>query len=157
MPSLTLFRTYLVQVYNIMRNVTTFLKVIFVHFSKDNETVSFIKLLDFCLSQGRVSAVSIKCDLLKIHYLCGNKDNFPRLFITTIRVVICSKFITFAVTKTTHKAVNHRHGSCDLLKIHYLCGNKDNHSIREDLSKIVVICSKFITFAVTKTTQEQNY
>ena len=76
-PSLTLFRTYLVQVYNIMRNVTTFLKVIFVHFSKDNETVSFIKLLDFGLSQGRVSAVSIKC------------------------VVICSKFITFAVTKTT--------------------------------------------------------
>lgn len=78
-PSLTLFRTYLVQVYNIMRNVTTFLKVIFVHFSKDNETVSFIKLLDFGLSQGRVSAVSIKC------------------------VVICSKFITFAVTKTTLK------------------------------------------------------
>ena len=77
MPSLTLFRTYLGQVYNIMRNVTTFLKVIFVHFSKDNETVSFIKLLDFGLSQGRVSAVSIKC------------------------VVICSKFITFAVTKTT--------------------------------------------------------
>ena len=60
-----------------MRNVTTFLKVIFVHFSKDNETVSFIKLLDFGLSQGRVSAVSIKC------------------------VVICSKFIIFAVTKTT--------------------------------------------------------
>ena len=60
-----------------MRNVTTFLKVIFVHFSKDNETVSFIKLLDFGLSQGPVSAVSIKC------------------------VVICSNFITFAVTKTT--------------------------------------------------------
>lgn len=77
MPSLTLFRTYLVQVYNIMRNVTTFLKVIFVHFPKDNETVSFIKLLDFGLSQGPVSAVSIKC------------------------VVICSNFITFAVTKTT--------------------------------------------------------
>ena len=51
------------------------MKVIFVHFPKNNETVSFIKLLDFGLSQGRVSAVSIKC------------------------VVICSKFITFAVTK----------------------------------------------------------
>lgn len=71
----------MVQVYNIMRNVTTFLKVIFVHFSKDNETVSFIKLLDFGLSQGRVSAVSIKCDLLKIYYLCGNKDNFKVFFI----------------------------------------------------------------------------
>lgn len=91
MPSLTLFRTYLVQVYNIMRNVTTFLKVIFVHFSKDNETVSFIKLLDFGLSQGRVSAVSIKC------------------------VVICSKFITFAVTKTTliwYLAENQRNIEC---------------------------------------------
>ena len=100
-PSFTLFRTYLVQVYNIMRNVTTFLKVIFVHFSKDNETVSFIKLLDFCLSQGRVSAVSIKCDLLKIHYLCGDKDNCRRVPWCGRGVVICSKFITFAVTKTT--------------------------------------------------------
>ena len=74
-----------------MRNVTTFLKVIFVHFSKDNETVSFIKLLDFGLSQGRVSAVSIKC------------------------VVICSKFITFAVTKTIliwYLAENQRNIEC---------------------------------------------
>ena len=84
-----------------MRNVTTFLKVIFVHFSKDNETVSFIKLLDFGLSQGRVSAVSIKCDLLKIHYLCGNKDNRTIRAHARAFVVICSKFITFAVTKTT--------------------------------------------------------
>ena len=127
MPSLTLFRTYLVQVYNIMRNVTTFLKVIFVHFSKDNETVSFIKLLDFGLSQGRVSAVSIKC------------------------VVICSKFITFAVTKTITFFVNNDHHSCDLLKIHYLCGDKDNERYLQDVNNWVVICSKFITFAVTKT------
>ena len=41
-------------------------------------------------------------------------------------VVICSKFITFAVTKTTLKCVYIVINSCDLLKIHYLCGNKDN-------------------------------
>ena len=155
-PSLTLFRTYLVQVYNIMRNVTTFLKVIFVHFSKDNETVSFIKLLDFGLSQGRVSAVSIKC------------------------VVICSKFITFAVTKTTVVTLWRTHIvlwfaqnslplrwqrqwsflktlgliGCDLLKIHYICGDKDNRDNNYTSTVLVVICSKFITFAVTKTIQD---
>ena len=41
---------------------------------------------------------------------------------------------------------------CDLLKIHYLCGNKDNNNHEEGKKKNVVICSKFITFAVTKTT-----
>ena len=132
MPSLTLFRTYLVQVYNIMRNVTTFLKVIFVHFSKDNETVSFIKLLDFGLSQGRVSAVSIKC------------------------VVICSKFITFAVTKTIPAFLKENIECCDLLKIHYLCGDKDNKPHTCNNGQMVVICSKFITFAVTKTMISQH-
>ena len=41
------------------------------------------------------------CDLLKIHYLCGNKDNNRVFFVLGCLVVICSKFITFAVTKTT--------------------------------------------------------
>ena len=70
-----------------------------------------------------------------------------------IRVVICSKFITFAVTKTTytHKFANIT--SCDLLKIHYLCGNKDNVGAGTNYEDVVVICSKFITFAVTKTTE----
>ena len=45
-----------------------------------------------------------------------------------------------------------RNRSCDLLKIHYLCGNKDNPLIRAAVGLNVVICSKFITFAVTKTT-----
>ena len=43
--------------------------------------------------------------------------------------------------------------SCDLLKIHYLCGDKDNAEAFEDAGTAVVICSKFITFAVTKTTK----
>ena len=41
------------------------------------------------------------CDLLKIHYLCGDKDNMKATFNEIVKVVICSKFITFAVTKTT--------------------------------------------------------
>ena len=39
--------------------------------------------------------------MLKIHYLCGDKDNNPRIGRVSSVVVICSKFITFAVTKTT--------------------------------------------------------
>ena len=92
------------------------------------------------------------CDLLKIHYLCGDKYNLVFCTYTCTRVVICSKFITFAVTNTTnnHLALS-QHGvvicskfitfavtnttckdffpvgeSCDLLKIHYLCGDKYN-------------------------------
>ena len=42
--------------------------------------------------------------------------------------------------------------SCDLLKIHYLCGDKDNKCLQRVQVQTVVICSKFITFAVTKTT-----
>ena len=118
------------------------------------------------------------CDLLKIHYLCGDKDNKASLFELFVCVVICSKFITFAVTKTTcisfcissvllwfaqnslplrwqrQRIANIMENTvgCDLLKIHYLCGDKDNLCLTPCLSSIVVICSKFITFAVTKTT-----
>ena len=92
------------------------------------------------------------CDLLKIHYLCGNKDNFERCTDANGHVVICSKFITFAVTKTTRDTEEEKRRSCDLLKIHYLCGNKDNLFCIFFFSLLVVICSKFITFAVTKTT-----
>ena len=120
----------------------------------------------------------LRCDLLKIHYLCGDKDNIGRILVNSTSVVICSKFITFAVTKTTSSAQDpkvkllwfaqnslplrwqrqhrriyrKRQRSCDLLKIHYLCGDKDNHAWIFAYVKFVVICSKFITFAVTKTT-----
>ena len=171
------------------------------------------------------------CDLLKIHYLCGDKDNrawssrrsptvvicskfitfavtktilcdgeqrgrmlwfaqnsLPlrwqrQLMISTMKrsiVVICSKFITFAVTKTIDKSCSHfsvmlwfaqnslplrwqrqcersslaERSGCDLLKIHYLCGDKDNKDKRKHSTSYVVICSKFITFAVTKTIQD---
>ena len=67
------------------------------------------------------------CDLLKIHYLCGDKDNNEKNF-------------------------PDENVRCDLLKIHYLCGDKDNQDAAEAAQAAVVICSKFITFAVTKTT-----
>ena len=66
-------------------------------------------------------------------------------------VVICSKFITFAVTKTIAREWDKSFDSCDLLKIHYLCGDKDNVDTIFVCVNFVVICSKFITFAVTKT------
>ena len=92
------------------------------------------------------------CDLLKIHYLCGDKDNGGTMDSEGNAVVICSKFITFAVTKTTVKNLYDTFVSCDLLKIHYLCGDKDNLQVYQPQVISVVICSKFITFAVTKTT-----
>ena len=95
--------------------------------------------------------------MLKIHYLCGNKDNSRTVVEVTEVVVICSKFITFAVTKTTLYESSHLFVSCDLLKIHYLCGNKDNVKKISNMLMIVVICSKFITFAVTKTTSLEDF
>ncbi len=46
------------------------------------------------------------CDLLKIHYLCGDKDNSLSFSFRYTKVVICSKFITFAVKKTTELGVS---------------------------------------------------
>ena len=96
------------------------------------------------------------CDLLKIHYLCGNKDNANSSHNLGSHVVICSKFITFAVTKTTCNVKDTMNVGCDLLKIHYLCGKQRQHSEAEGTEAEVVICSKFITFAVTKTTGHER-
>ena len=100
--------------------------------------------------------MSLSCDLLKIHYLCGDKDNVLDNLFHFEAVVICSKFITFAVTKTTISITSKICTSCDLLKIHYLCGDKDNLRSPCSCFEHVVICSKFITFAVTKTTTSQH-
>ena len=113
------------------------------------------KFITFAVT--KTTNISIKvnlnrCDLLKIHYLCGDKDNSFCILKNTSAVVICSKFITFAVTKTTKYKFRFKNRSCDLLKIHYLCGDKDNQKNYWFSRKRVVICSKFITFAVTKTT-----
>ena len=101
----------------------------------------------------RYQVLMLRCDLLKIHYLCGDKDNLLGFKLIVLLVVICSKFITFAVTKTTVIKDREKTVSCDLLKIHYLCGDKDNEQPFYHDYQRVVICSKFITFAVTKTTR----
>ena len=44
---------------------------------------------------------AIRCDLLKIHYLCGRNDNKTLIIFRLAVVVICSKFITFVVEMTT--------------------------------------------------------
>ena len=100
----------------------------------------------------RVVKMVCRCDLLKIHYLCGDKDNALNYYTDAQNVVICSKFITFAVTKTTWK--QHLTTSWMLwfaqnsLPLRW----QRQHSSRATMAAIVVICSKFITFAVTKTT-----
>ena len=92
------------------------------------------------------------CDLLKNHYLCGDKDNHRVIPRRPRAVVICSKFITFAVTKTTHCSKLSFSKLLWFAKIHYLCGDKDNRISKRPFVRPVVICSKFITFVVTKTT-----
>ena len=69
-------------------------------------------------------------------------------------VVICSKFITFVVEMTTDHKLLFVYSSCDLLKIHYLCGRNDNFTILKIVYHGVVICSKFITFVVEMTTPQ---
>ncbi len=97
------------------------------------------------------------CDLLKIHYLCGDKDNHRVIPRRPRAVVICSKFITFAVTKTTHCSKLSFSKLLWFAKIHYLCGDKDNQNGFMFNCRYVVICSKFITFVVTKTTKSHHY
>ena len=127
----------------------------------------------------RVGRVSVgRCDLLKIHYLCGWNDNKHLYIKSSKHVVICSKFITFVVEMTTSiYTVWHVArlwfaqnslplwlkwqqtnlfccvlAGCDLLKIHYLCGWNDNGNSNDHQHRSVVICSKFITFVVEMTT-----
>ena len=79
---------YLMQRYKLIRyNKKTFLVIM------AKEIKINIRLIIDGKEQG--------CDLLKIHYLCGDKDNTLRTLLLSLSVVICSKFITFAVTKTT--------------------------------------------------------
>ena len=42
--------------------------------------------------------------------------------------------------------------SCDLLEKSYLCGINNNCLICKDISKVVVICLKSLTFVVSITT-----
>ena len=67
-------------------------------------------------------------------------------------VVICSKFITFAVTKTTHSVAITIPSRLWFAQNSLPLRWQRQHSTILVLKELVVICSKFITFAVTKTT-----
>ena len=92
------------------------------------------------------------CDLLKIHYLCGDKYNTNIITINVRRLWFAQNSLPLRwqiqpLLRTPWERI-----SCDLLKIHYLCGDKYNVSQTMRVIQSVVICSKFITFAVTNTT-----
>ena len=94
----------------------------------------------------------ICCDLLKIHYLCGDKDNLEAVLPMPWRLWFAQNSLPLRWQRQPVKLSVSLIWCCDLLKIHYLCGDKDNYSFHQHFPWVVVICSKFITFAVTKTT-----
>ena len=101
---------------------------------------------------GLVESFLMCCDLLKIHYLCGDKDNPGVRVGDKIPLWFAQNSLPLRWQRQHHAQLTIINICCDLLKIHYLCGDKDNLPY-ENLNKLsVVICSKFITFAVTKTT-----
>ena len=93
------------------------------------------------------------CDLLKIHYLCGDKDNAHFATAFELMLWFAQNSLPLRWQRQLEGAEGAEGAGCDLLKIHYLCGDKDNPKSAERSKTTVVICSKFITFAVTKTTQ----
>ena len=67
-------------------------------------------------------------------------------------VVICSELTTFAVESPTFSGLFKFVGSCDLLRINYLCGRITNIVCFRFISQVVVICSELTTFAVESPT-----
>ena len=92
------------------------------------------------------------CDLLKIHYLCGDKDNGSNFLIYYLLLWFAQNSLPLRWQRQHNRQFLMLPIRCDLLKIHYLCGDKDNCQKDRIPVDVVVICSKFITFAVTKTT-----
>ena len=92
------------------------------------------------------------CDLLKIHYLCGDKDNVSEQRVDASGLWFAQNSLPLRWQRQLSAESESLVCRCDLLKIHYLCGDKDNHIVEHPYLDTVVICSKFITFAVTKTT-----
>ena len=94
----------------------------------------------------------VRCDLLRINYLCGRITNTRSSGTEAERVVICSELTTFAVESPTTSEREPTTKRCDLLRINYLCGRITNKTCQfvEELG--VVICSELTTFAVESPT-----
>ena len=69
---------------------------------------------------------SIRCDLLKIHYLCGDKDNYQANACATNKLWFAQNSLPLRWQRQRVRHVFTLRDGCDLLKIHYLCGDKDN-------------------------------
>ena len=92
------------------------------------------------------------CDLLEKSYLCGINNNLNYAGMSSKRVVICLKSLTFVVSITTVKPTASVAQGCDLLEKSYLCGINNNSVLTEPVYSCVVICLKSLTFVVSITT-----
>ena len=66
------------------------------------------------------------CDLLEKSYLCGINNNRLSKSLSSSRVVICLKSLTFVVSITTVEPDKVSVYGCDLLEKSYLCGINNN-------------------------------
>ena len=98
----------------------------------------------------------MRCDLLRINYLCGRITNRRPIIESLDTVVICSELTTFAVESPTFQQQTFDARSCDLLRINYLCGRITNSYTKDFTRKGVVICSELTTFAVESPTSVDN-
>ena len=71
-------------------------------------------------------ATSFGCDLLKIHYLCGDKDNSFEQQHTQRQLWFAQNSLPLRWQRQPSWLRPSEALGCDLLKIHYLCGDKDN-------------------------------
>ena len=67
-----------------------------------------------------------RCDLLKIHYLCGDKDNCWVNINIRNRLWFAQNSLHLRWQRQQCNNECFVVHCCDLLKIHYLCGDKDN-------------------------------
>ena len=145
-----------------------------------SQVVICLKNRTFAVSQTTYSAqlhTSLRCDLLEKSYFCSIANNTRIILPNSFIVVICLKNRTFAVSQTTHSAVLNYQKCCDLLEKSYFCSIANNClypnmvvnmlwfawkivllQYRKQqvylfmFAKIVVICLKNRTFAVSQTT-----
>ena len=122
--------------------------------------------------------INKSCDLLEKSYFCSITNNTRAKFMSAVRVVICLKNRTFAVSQTTLVSDIFANGrlwfawkivllqyhkqpyvekqgcvfGCDLLEKSYFCSITNNQRQAGQLIKMVVICLKNRTFAVSQTT-----
>ena len=76
--------------------------------------------------QRQIFSYFFRCDLLKIHYLCGDKDNYYITYKFKRRLWFAQNSLPLRWQRQLFCPSREIVIRCDLLKIHYLCGDKDN-------------------------------